>query len=153
MQVKKKYKSFEYCSKLKWIDEKIGEVDFGNSKPKIEVATPPEFGGHEGFISPEDLLLASISSCAMTTFLAFCHRFEVKLVSMEASASAKVEFVEKGFKFTQAKVQMEVVVEDEVSIQPAQEAIRKAHHYCLISASLNFPVEVNGMVRIPQKNR
>ncbi len=38
---------------------------------KIEVATPPEFPkGIAGIWSPEHLLVAAVSSCLMTTFLA-----------------------------------------------------------------------------------
>lgn len=43
-------------------------------KPEIQVWASPEFKRHEGNWSPEDLLVASVEVCTMTTFLAFAER-------------------------------------------------------------------------------
>lgn len=52
-----------YESSLKWNSEKMGTVSFPEGdKPQIAVATPPEFGGHEGIITPEDLFLSAANS-------------------------------------------------------------------------------------------
>lgn len=59
---------WSYHNILKWKGEKK-ETWFEESRQKIEVTTPPEFGGHEGIISPEDLFVSSASVCFMTTLL------------------------------------------------------------------------------------
>jgi hypothetical protein len=45
-----------YHNTLKWKEETKADLKFLESKQQIEVATPPEFGGHENIISPEDTL-------------------------------------------------------------------------------------------------
>ena len=37
--------------------------------PHLTVATPPEFGGPESVWSPEELFVASVGSCLLSTFL------------------------------------------------------------------------------------
>jgi organic hydroperoxide reductase OsmC/OhrA len=37
-------------------------------KPAIELSAPVEFGGKKGVWTPEDLLVASVNSCLLTTF-------------------------------------------------------------------------------------
>jgi len=43
-----------YHNTLKWKEEKKANLKFLESKQEIEVAIPPEFGGHEKIIRPED---------------------------------------------------------------------------------------------------
>ncbi|MDF1556962.1 MAG: hypothetical protein P1P80_02090 [ANME-2 cluster archaeon] len=47
-----------YETSLRWDREKIGTVTFPQEgKTPIVVAKPPEFGGHEGIITPEDMFV------------------------------------------------------------------------------------------------
>ena len=52
--------SFE--NHLTWTGDARGEIAFP-SRQKIEVALPAEFGGVEGFPSPEDLFVAAANGC------------------------------------------------------------------------------------------
>jgi hypothetical protein len=68
-----KIKGHTYHTAVRWTGEKRG-VSTANGKPPIDVATPPEFQGHEGIWSPEDLFVSSVNACVMMTFLAFAER-------------------------------------------------------------------------------
>ena len=59
-------KSWRYTNTVTWKENKKGVLT-SEGKPDLEVATPSEFGGPEGSWTPEDLLVASVNSCIMTT--------------------------------------------------------------------------------------
>ena len=61
-------KQFIYQTELQWTEQKKGVVS-ASGKPSFETAVPPEFKGHEGIWTPEDLFVASVNVCLMATFL------------------------------------------------------------------------------------
>ena len=66
-------KVYTYHTSVKWTEQRKGVISCAG-KPDIQVATPPEFKGHDGIWSPEDLFVASANICVMTTFLAVAER-------------------------------------------------------------------------------
>ncbi|GAG61919.1 unnamed protein product, partial [marine sediment metagenome] len=72
--------SHEYLVKLDWTHGKVGDLNV-EGKPKIQVATPPEFDGPEGIISPEDLFVAAATTCLMTTFVTFTKKMRIEFKS------------------------------------------------------------------------
>jgi organic hydroperoxide reductase OsmC/OhrA len=89
-----------YHNTLKWKEEKKADLNFLESKKQIEVATPPEFGGHENIISPEDLYVSSANVCYMTTLLGTLKNMGVELISYESKAEGILETVYKFKIFT-----------------------------------------------------
>jgi organic hydroperoxide reductase OsmC/OhrA len=82
MDIKMKPKTFHYEVGTRWSGEKRGVLSLAG-KPDLEVASPPEFRGHPGVWSPQDLLVAAVNACAMTTFLS-----AVKQEHQEAALAA-----------------------------------------------------------------
>ena len=78
-------KSYRYTISVRWTGERKGALT-ADGKPPVEVATPPEFKGHEGIWSPEDLYVASVNACIMTTFLAFAGRAGLAFEEYESEA-------------------------------------------------------------------
>ncbi len=76
-KVKIKSKQFVYETRLKWKGSREGLLT-SEGKPSIEISTPPEFKGQPGVWTPETLLVASVHTCVMTTFLYYAEkkRFE-----------------------------------------------------------------------------
>ena len=74
---------------LDWSEGRIGTVSSPELNSTIEVATPPEFPkGVAGIWSPEHFLVAAVSSCLMTTFLAVAENSN--LMFEKFSCNAKV---------------------------------------------------------------
>ena len=71
--MKSKQKKFIYKSSVIWQGQKLGLIS-SIDKPSFKVATPPEFKGHPGTWTPEDLFISSVNSCIMTTFLYFIEK-------------------------------------------------------------------------------
>ncbi len=62
-----KPKVYLYHTAVKWTEQRKAIISSAG-KRDIQVATPPEFKGHENIWSPEDLFVASANICLMTTF-------------------------------------------------------------------------------------
>ena len=128
-------KSYRYTTSVRWTGEKKGIMDIAG-KPSVEVATPPEFKGHEGIWSPEDLFVASVNSCIMTTFLAFAERAGLAFGGYESEAEGLLEFVDGRLLFTKIVVRPRVLLTSGEDRAKAEEILHKAEKNCLVSNSL-----------------
>jgi peroxiredoxin-like protein len=132
-------KSYKYVTSVRWTGEKKGMMTIAG-KPPVEVATPPEFKGHEGIWSPEDLYVASVNSCIMTTFLAFAGRAGIAFEGYESEAEGVLEFVDGKFLFTTITVRPRIVLRPGEDRARAEEILHKAEAQCLISNSIRTKV-------------
>ncbi|MDI6840610.1 MAG: hypothetical protein QMD71_07170 [bacterium] len=60
-----KPKIYRYKTGTKWTEKHKGILS-SEDKQDIEIACPPEFGGHYGCWTPEHLFVSSIEICIMT---------------------------------------------------------------------------------------
>ena len=142
-----KSKKFTYETTVIWKEEKKGLLcSFG--KETIEIATPPEFQGHEGLWTPEDLFVASVNVCIKTTFLHYAQKNNFEFLSYESKAEGVLERVEDQFLFSEIKVIPKIVVKPNTQIQKAKELIVLAEKNCLISNSIKSKVEVIPEIRV-----
>ena len=112
--------------------------------PELTVATPPELGGPERTWSPEELLVASVGSCLLSTFLYFAHRFELRFESYASTSTGTIEKTAQGLRFTGIDVSIALTVSDDEAAERAS-SLRlkeKLEMYCPVSASLNCPVRL-----------
>ncbi len=132
--------AFSFKTKVKWEENKKGEI-WSNKTPTIKISTPPEFKGEEGFWSPEELFLASVNTCIMTTFLYFKDKLSFHLLSYESETEGEVSFKEGKLSFTSITVYPRIkVMKGEIS--KAKSAMEKTKKYCLISNSIRPEVKV-----------
>ncbi|MFI5305004.1 MAG: OsmC family protein [Nitrospiria bacterium] len=134
-------KSYKYHTLIRWTGKKIGMMTI-TGKPGIEVATPPEFKGHEGIWSPEDLYVASANSCLMTTFLSLADRNGLSFVSYECEAEGVLELVEGKFQMTSIVLKPKIELKDGQDSAKAKDLVMKAEANCLISNSMKTKVIV-----------
>lgn len=134
-------KQYRYTTSVRWTEEKKGVLAVAG-KPSVEVATPPEFRGHEGIWSPEDLYVASVNSCIMTTFLAFAERAELALAGFESEAEGLLEFVDGSLRFTKIVVRPRIALRAGEDRGKAEEILRKAERSCLVSNSIRTETAV-----------
>jgi len=144
-------KSFEYRSRLKWTTERKGVIEFGENKPTLEVATPLEFKGHAGIITPEDMLLGAVSACTMTTFLSMAEREKLAFASYRDESWAVLGHDGEVYRFLEGKVHVSLTIQREEDRTKAEEIMEKSHKSCFIANSLRFPVEVTTHIEIAGK--
>ena len=137
-----KYKAFEYRTGLKWEEKRRG-ISRSEGKKDITVAAPPEFKGEPGLWTPEDLFVASVEICTMTTFFAFAERKQLLIHSYESSATGKLEFVDGGYRFTEITLTPRIEIDGSQHVEAVREVMDNAHHKCLIANSVRTTVHVH----------
>lgn len=110
-------------------------------KPDILSSSAPVFRGDEHKYNPEDLLVASLSSCHMLWYLHLCADSGVNVLEY-ADYATGIMITEKGGigKFSEVTLNPQVVVSEPSMIEKAIELHQVAHQKCFIANSVNFPV-------------
>lgn len=141
-----KPKVYLYHTAVKWTEQRKGVISCAG-KPDVQVATPPEFKGHEGIWSPEDLFVASVNTCVMTTFLAVAERAGLAFKSYESSAEGRLELVDGKFQFTEIILKPVITLPSGGDAAKAKELMEKAEANCLISNSMKAKVSLEATIR------
>ena len=116
------------------------EIEVEN-KPVIKGSSDPAFRGDRTKYNPEELLVASLSSCHLLWYLHLCADAGVVVVGYKDKARGKMSETETGSgKFTEVILQPEVVITAESSLEQAKKLHTKAHEFCFIANSVSFPV-------------
>lgn len=149
-KVKVKRKSWRYRNAVCWTGARRVSLT-ADGKPAIDLATPPDFGGHEGVWSPEDLFVASVNSCILTTFLYHGAKQGIELVSYSSTAEGILEYGEEGLVFTRVMVRPEVVVASERDRQKTERALQQSEKSCLISNSVNTAVTLEPQIQLAHR--
>ncbi len=140
-------KTYTYRTAVKWTERKMGEISSAG-KPTVQVATPPEFKGHEGIWSPEDLFVASVNVCVMSTFLAFAERAGLGFTGYESEAEGRLEMVDGKFQVTTITLKPRVTLKPGEDAGKARELLAKAESNCLISNSVRSRVSVEPTIAV-----
>jgi peroxiredoxin-like protein len=145
--IKQRNKKFTYKVRVIWNEEKKGFL-CSLGKEMMEVATPPEFNGHEGIWTPEDLFVASVNACIETTFLHYAERNKFEFLKYESEAEGTLERIDNKFMFSQIKVMPKIVVASQDQIEKAKNLIELAEKNCLISNSIASKVTVFPQIEV-----
>jgi organic hydroperoxide reductase OsmC/OhrA len=147
MEIKAKPKTFHYQVGVRWSREKRGVLSVAG-KPDLEVASPPEFRGHPGIWSPEDLLVAAVNACTMTTFLSAAARRGLTLVSYDSEATGTLETADGRFRFTRVVLRPRIVVGRPEDREAALAAFREAEAGCLVANSILATIEAEPEIAV-----
>ena len=135
-------------TKLTWEEAKQANLN-ARDNPALQVATPPEFGGPAHTWCPEELFVASIESCLMSTCLYFAERFHLSLAAYSSRAKGILEKTAGGLRFSGVEVRIEVAWEEDESLEKAGSLHlkEKLEKYCPVSTALNCPISVQMEMR------
>jgi organic hydroperoxide reductase OsmC/OhrA len=112
-----------------------------DGKPSIPGSSDPAFRGDATKYNPEELLIASISSCHMLWYLHLCTEAGVKVVDyVDSATGTMVETADGGGHFAEVTLYPKVIVSDQSMIDKANELHHKANKLCFIANSCNFPI-------------
>src|SRR5262249_46089937 len=141
-------KSFTYRTTTHWTQHKRGIVE-GESIPRtINFAAPPEFGGEPGLWTPEHFLLASVSTCFVSTFRAVAEASKFEFDGMELQTEGVIEKLEGGFKFTKITLKPEVSIHEEKDRERVGRLLEKAERVCLVSRSLACTIVLDAKIAV-----
>jgi len=110
-------------------------------KPEILGSSDPAFRGDSSKYNPEELLVASLSSCHMLWYLHLCSEAGIVVTNYVDQASAvMIETANGGGRFKSVTLHPIVGVKEASMVSGAIELHKKASELCFIANSVNFPV-------------
>ena len=126
---------------VEWIGERRVAAHVAG-KPTIEITPPPVFRGTDPATwSPEDFFVAAAASCLAVTFTGLAARASLTYTSLTVDADGTAGQRPDGrFGFTRLVLRLDVETEP-ADADNARRLADKAEQTCLVSASLNLPVE------------
>ena len=119
------------------------------NKSVISGSSDSAFLGDKTKHNPEDLLVASLSSCHMLWYLHLCSEAGV-IVSdyIDNATGIMVETSNGGGQFKEVTLNPIVTVTEQYMVDKANELHKKASELCFIASSVNFPVKHNPTAKI-----
>lgn len=112
------------------------------NKADILGSSDPSFRGDKTRHNPEELLVASLSTCHMLWYLHLCSEAGVTVVDyIDHATGTMIETSNGGGQFTEVSLHPMVTVKEESMIDKANELHAKANELCFIANSVNFPVK------------
>jgi organic hydroperoxide reductase OsmC/OhrA len=104
-------------------------------------SSDPAFRGDKTRHNPEELLVASLSSCHMLWYLHLCAANKIVVTGYVDEASGVMEENPDGSgQFTEVTLRPSVTVSDAGMIEKANSLHHEASRMCFIARSVNFPV-------------
>ncbi len=134
-------KEFHFPVSVEWLGER--RVAAGvEGKQAIEITAPPVFRGTDPATwSPEDFFVAAAASCLAVTFTGLAARAGLAYAGLVVNADGVVGKRGDGrFGFTRLELAVEIETEPGDEAQ-ARALAEEAERTCLVSASLDVPVE------------
>lgn len=148
-------KRHRYVANLEWADASgtIGYANYSRShviripgKPDIAASSDPAFRGDPSRHNPEDLLVASLSSCHMLWYLSLCAKAGVAVTHYSDEADGvMVEEAGSGGRFERVTLRPRVTIASG-DREKAAELHHEAHRLCFLANSVNFPVECEPVI-------
>lgn len=134
-----------YFVEAEWTGGREGVVQ---AEPVKELAfsAPPEFGGKDGFWTPEHLLLAATTTCYIATFSAIAEINRFSFRGLRVSAEASLEKVPGGMRFATITLRPRLTIDDPEKREQALLLVEKAKKACIISRSLAAEVILDAAI-------
>lgn len=142
-------KEYKYRVKVQWASERKGVLEV-EGKPELAVATPPEFKGHPGIWSPEDLFVGALVSCFMTTFLGTAHHRGLAFKGFEAEAEGTLARPAGEFLFTDVTIRAKVLLPPGGDRDLADDVLKFAEDDCLVSHSIVSTVRLESEIVVEE---
>jgi organic hydroperoxide reductase OsmC/OhrA len=139
VEPKRAYKSFHYKAKTAWSSARSGMLSAAG-RANIVVGSPPEFNGEPDVWAPEELLVGSLNTCMMLTFLTLARAQGLTPVGYESEAEGLLENVEGKYHITEVTVRPSVTLKSEVELELARKAMESVEAHCFIANSINARV-------------
>jgi organic hydroperoxide reductase OsmC/OhrA len=110
-------------------------------KPVLPGSSDPSFRGNAARYNPEELLVASLSTCHMLWYLHLCSDNGVVVMEYSDAASGVMEERADGSGvFVEVMLRPAVTIAAESDMEKARALHAEAHRKCFIANSVNFPV-------------
>jgi organic hydroperoxide reductase OsmC/OhrA len=119
------------------------------NKPAIEASSDPSFRGDASRHNPEELFVASLSSCHMLWYLHLCATNGVVVTGyVDDAVGTMEEATDGGGRFTDVLLRPHVTIGAGSDTSLATQLHEEAHRFCFIANSVNFQVRCKPVVDV-----
>ena len=110
-------------------------------KPEIPASSDPSFRGNSARYNPEELLVASLSSCHMLWYLHLACNAGIVVKGYEDTPLGVGETGSRGEgRFVRAVLRPRIIITRGADLITADRLHHEVHQFCFIARSVNFPV-------------
>ena len=141
METNRTSRSFRYRASTIWSSARRGLLQAAE-KPAIIVGSPPEFKGEPNIWAPEELLVGSVNTCMMLTFLSLAESRGLTPAEYASEAEGLLEDIGGKYSFTEITVRPLISVKSEAAVEPTRKIMESAERHCFISNSVKAKVNV-----------
>jgi len=134
-------KSYTYSVSAKW-GQAQGTVAPGGIDEPVIFSAPVDFHGPGDTWTPEHFLLAAVAGCFATTFRAIAEFSKFGYTNLELTVEGQIGKGTGGWQFTQIIVRPTLSIAHGADRERALRLMEKAERACLVSRSLNLPVQL-----------
>jgi len=145
-------KSHQYTTHVRWSAAGEGTKSYrsysrnftisAQGKADIAGSSDPAFRGDPLRYNPEELLVASLSSCHMLWYLHLCSVNEIVVREYRDAATGTMEERDGSGEFVRVTLRPTITVSAGNDLARAVALHEEAHRLCFIARSVNFPVDV-----------
>jgi organic hydroperoxide reductase OsmC/OhrA len=120
-------------------------------KLPVLASSDPAFRGDPARYNPEELFVASLSSCHMLWYLHLCALNDIVVTEYEDDAQGVMsEKTDGSGEFVEVTLRPRVTVAADSDQAKALTLHEEAHRYCFIASSVKFPVKNIAQINIAQ---
>jgi organic hydroperoxide reductase OsmC/OhrA len=141
VEPRRTYKSFQYRATTTWNSARRGILS-AVGRPNIVVGSPPDFKGEPDNWAPEELLVGSLNTCMMLTFLSLAQTKGLAPVGYESEAEGLLANVEGKYRITEIMVRPRVIVTSQKELEAARTAMESVEAHCFMANSINAKVSL-----------
>ncbi len=113
---------------------------------ELTLASDPAFLGNPDLLNPEQLLLASASSCQLLAFLAVAARARIDVLAYRDDAEAVMPPEPVPMRITEIRLRPRITIASEVDEARVHRLVEVAHHECFIANTLSCTIDVRATV-------
>lgn len=119
----------------------------GTGLPTLETTAPPEFGGPEGYWSPETLLVGTVANCFILTFRAISRKAGMEWQELHVDVQGELDKTAEGLRFTKFSITAKLAAPG-ADEKKARELLEKSEKHCLVTASLRADTTLEASVAV-----
>jgi organic hydroperoxide reductase OsmC/OhrA len=151
----------DFSVTLRWHNTSPSERELGGEYSHESVVTVPKhaalvasaataFGGDDRLWNPEELLMAALAQCHMLSFLYAANQAGVEILDYVDEVEGQMEY--KGGAGAMTSVTLRPHVVTEATPEIIERLHEEAKVMCVMRASMNFPINLESVVSLPEPN-
>lgn len=132
-----------------WTSGRTGLAKSDSAPNAIHFTAPKEFGGLEGRWTPEELLLAAVAACFITTLRSIADD-QFDFTDLQVEAIGTVRKAQSGYGFSEIVIQPTLKIACSKDRERALNLLKKAETLCLVSRAIDTPLRFEPTIEVTE---